>query len=148
MKHALYSGDIFRIQSKDSSSNEKQSLHNKQHQSVSAHFILVEKTVEYLTSHLDKDIKLNDLVQVMATNKNSLYRAFKAHFNMTVMSWFCEQRMLHAAKLLENTSKSIIQIADQVGYLYPNHFSFAFKRRFNVTPLRYRNNFHLKGNKS
>lgn len=138
VQYALYSYELLQIQNKDTQKNDKQPLLIKHNQFGEANVILVEKTVAYLKNNLDQNIKLTDLALIMATNRTSLSTAFKAHFDMTVMNWFCEQRMLYAAELLVNTSKSIVQIADQVGYRYQTHFTFAFKRKFNMTPQYYR----------
>ena len=144
VQYALFSGVFFQIQPKEERTNEEQSSFIKPIkllEPVNADLLLVEKTVAYLTKNLDTDIKLNELSLKMGTNRTKLTIAFKDSFGLTVMHWFCEQRMLYAAELLKNTSKSIVEIAEQVGYQYQSHFTFAFKRKFTITPKGYRTNY-------
>ena len=46
--------------------------------------------------------------------------------------------MLEAARLLRFTEQSVGEVAFEVGYTDPFYFSRAFKRRFGVAPLAYR----------
>lgn len=107
-------------------------------QNSTSNAILAEKAVNYLYSHLDEEIKLNDLTSKMATNRNKLAKVFKDYLGMPIFSWLREQRLLKAAGLLESTSMSILQIAEQVGYTDPNNFATAFKKKFKQSPLQYR----------
>ena len=48
-----------------------------------------------------------------------------------------------AAQLIETTEKSYM-IAKNVGYADPNYFSYVFKRKFGVSPSKYRRE-HTEG---
>ena len=52
--------------------------------------------------------------------------------------------MDQASRLLIETNDKSYMIARQVGYTDPNYFSYVFKRRFGVSPSRYRTE-HTKG---
>ncbi|EGR08376.1 bacterial regulatory helix-turn-helix s, AraC family protein [Vibrio cholerae HE48] len=45
-----------------------------------------------------------------------------------------------AAEVLRHSDQPIIDIAYQVGYTSPSHFSKLFKQHFGVNPLQYRKN--------
>lgn len=50
------------------------------------------------------------------------------------------QRIMDIAKVrILNSNKSISQIADEMGFQYPQHFTRWFKQMEGVTPLEYRN---------
>ena len=144
VQQALHCQNLIEIQETD----RHEELSNKfciQHNNlVKSEYLLVEKTVDYLNSRLDKEVKLSDITREMGTNKDKLYQVFKTYFKTTVLSWLREQRMLQAANLLINTPYSITRISREVGYPDSNHFSTAFKRTFNVSPRRYRNDFIKK----
>ncbi len=54
---------------------------------------------------------------------------------------FLQQKMVSAAKrLLLETSLSVIEITEELGFAYPNHFSRMFRRCIGVSPLKYRKN--------
>ena len=52
--------------------------------------------------------------------------------------------MSQAAKLLISTNEKSYSIAEKVGYADANYFSYVFKRRFGVSPSKYRTE-HIEG---
>ena len=46
--------------------------------------------------------------------------------------------MEQAARLLIGTNEKSYIIAKQVGYADPNYFSYVFKRKYGVSPSKYR----------
>lgn len=52
---------------------------------------------------------------------------------------YIQQKIIAAAKrLLDTTALSVTEIAEELGFAYPNHFTRMFSRRTGLTPLRYR----------
>ena len=47
-------------------------------------------------------------------------------------------RLKHAGQLLRESTDPVSEIAAQVGFLEPTHFSRAFKQQFGVSPSQYR----------
>ena len=107
-------------------------------QMISPDSFMAEKIARYLKSKLAHEINLNDLTREMGCNRNKLTGIFKKYFAMTMFQWLREQRMLHAAELLDTTEQSVLQVAEKVGYLDSNNFSTAFKRAFHVSPIHYK----------
>ncbi len=104
---------------------------------------LAEKTANYLLKNLTHEINLIQLSREMATNRNKLSNAFKAHFGCTIFFWLREQRMLHASQLLTTTNKTILAVSHAVGYPDSNNFSTAFKRTYQLSPLQYRQKYKV-----
>jgi len=111
-------------------------INNKQ--TIDADANLAERTASHLLKNIDDEIKLSSLSREMATNRNKLSHTFKAYFGCTIFLWLRKQRMLRAAELLLTSSHSILQIAEQVGYLDSNNFSTAFKKTMGKSPRQYR----------
>ncbi|MEJ0054176.1 MAG: AraC family transcriptional regulator [Bacteroidota bacterium] len=42
--------------------------------------------------------------------------------------------MEHAWHLLKNENWRVVEVAREVGYKNPNHFSTAFKRKYGISP--------------
>ena len=52
---------------------------------------------------------------------------------------YIQGKILDAAKkLLETTAMSVGEIAEELGFSYPNHFTRLFKRKTGVSPQQYR----------
>lgn len=82
---------------------------------------------------------LHQLALMVGTNVCKLKTGFKALFGTTVFEYLFDYRMELACKQLLDTDRSIQEIADSIGYEYHSHFSTAFKRKFELSPLEYRN---------
>ena len=57
------------------------------------------------------------------------------------MGYLTEYRLEQASRLLIETNEKSYIIAKKVGYTDPNYFSYVFKRRFGVSPSRYRTEY-------
>lgn len=77
---------------------------------------------------------IHQLARTLGLNEAKLMRDFKQLFGQTIFDFTQNIRMDAAKSLLETTSKSITEIAFDVGYEYSSNFTTAFKRRFGVPP--------------
>ena len=57
---------------------------------------------------------------------------------MSFTAYVTQIRMDEAVRLLRDTGEKTYRIAEQTGYSDPNYFSYVFKRRFGVSPSKYR----------
>jgi len=89
---------------------------------------------EYLIKHLDMPPSLSDLARAAGINEYKLKKGFKETFGNTVFGYLAETRLdLAKTDLLEKT-KSVSEIAFELGYSSVQHFSNAFKKKFGVSP--------------
>ncbi len=77
----------------------------------------------------------------MGLNDFKLKKAYKQLYGTTLYGDFHHARMERAKKLLEETSQSIVAIADLAGYKNVSSFSVAFKKYFGSTPGEFRKGF-------
>ncbi|MCB6804169.1 helix-turn-helix domain-containing protein, partial [Enterocloster bolteae] len=63
---------------------------------------------------------------------------FKKETGKSFVSYVTDYRMEQAARLLIETNEKSYVIAQKVGYTDPNYFSYVFKRKFGVSPSKYR----------
>jgi len=77
---------------------------------------------------------INQLARLIGLNEAKLMQDFKQLYGQTIFDFTQNIRMDEAKRLLETTSKSITEIAFDVGYEYSSNFTTAFKRRFGVPP--------------
>jgi two-component system response regulator YesN len=59
---------------------------------------------------------------------------------MNFVNFVTTVRLEQAVKLLNTTDDKTYMIADKVGYPEANYFSYVFKRKFGVSPSKYRKN--------
>ena len=97
-----------------------------------------EKIQLYLQENFRKKISINDLEKIVFLSKNQIINIFKASFGITPYKYLTELRLLEACELLLSTSRSLITIANNVGYSDYSIFYKAFYTKFKVTPKEYR----------
>ena len=72
-------------------------------------------------------------------------RMFKQYMNETIGNYFQTVKMDYAAKLLETTDFSVLEISSRIGYSSLSHFIHVFKERFKSSPKEYRRMTNLQG---
>ncbi|MEM8887334.1 MAG: AraC family transcriptional regulator [Bacteroidota bacterium] len=92
----------------------------------------------YLLQHLAHPCTLLELAQKFGTNEYALKVGFKEVFGSTVFNFWNAAKMNQAKKMLIEGGFTVGEVADQVGYKNPQHFSTAFKKRFGYSPSKLR----------
>lgn len=91
---------------------------------------------EYVLSHLDQPPGLSELARIVGINEYKLKRGFKEVFGNTVFGFIAETRLEMAKNYLLEDGISISQIASDLGYSSLPHFSYAFKKKFGMSPAK------------
>ena len=92
----------------------------------------------YLDTHLEKDIKLDDLARRMGWTERHLRRRFLEVYGKTPGRYLTEARLARAAELLLTTARGLQEIGRKIGCPELGGFRRLFKSRFGVTPSEYR----------
>ena len=89
---------------------------------------------EYLKTHLLQPPTIVELAKLIGLNEYKLKKGFKELFGTTIFGFIHQNRMTLAKQLLLDTQQSVKEIAYQIGYSSPQHFSKTFKKEFGQTP--------------
>ena len=103
----------------------------------SAHSVLrdVEKEIQ---NHYAENISLREMSQKFFINNAYLGQMFKKKYGVSFKDYLTDYRIKTAAKMLVNTDKKIISIAEEVGYKDSDYFVQKFIERMGCTPSKYR----------
>ena len=71
-------------------------------------------------------------------------RCLKKETGKPFITYLTDYRMDIAADLMVNTNEKSYTIAEKVGYPDANYFSYVFKKRFGVSPSKYRTKYLQK----
>ena len=93
-----------------------------------------------LELHLD-DVALDTtlICQLMGMSRNALYRKVMALTGLSVIPYLRALRLQKAEALLLNSTLSVAEIADAVGFDNPRYFSRVFSEEKGVSPSHFRN---------
>ena len=100
--------------------------------------VKIEKARRLLEKSFQSPPSLHALAVNAGTCDTVLKSGFKFFYGSTVYGYLINYRMEIARGLLKNTELPIAEVAFRVGYEHQSHFATAFKRKFGVTPLSYR----------
>ncbi|WP_346983489.1 AraC family transcriptional regulator [Chryseobacterium sp. POE27] len=94
---------------------------------------------KFVDENFHKNIKVEEIGNMIGINQNKIRKEFKAQYHMTVNDYIAELRMLKAKKLIINKEVLIKEIAIECGYEYVQNFTRAFKKKFGISPEKLRN---------
>ena len=93
--------------------------------------------------YMESEITLDDVCSALGVSNSYFSSIFKKEMGKSFISYLTDYRMDIAAEMILNTTEKSYTIAEKVGYLDANYFSYVFKKRFGMSPSKYRNE-HLK----
>ena len=99
---------------------------------------LYAKLLRYVTVHYDTHLTMSSLAACFHCSVSTLSHLFKKQSGMSLSDYIGKLRLDEAQWLLTQSSLSVAEIAESLGYGTPAYFSAAFKKRFGITPKDYR----------
>jgi AraC family transcriptional regulator of adaptative response / methylphosphotriester-DNA alkyltransferase methyltransferase len=88
--------------------------------------------------HYRRPLTLEVVAKALATSPRQLQRAYAQFGERTFREDLVSRRMAAAAELLSQPTIPVRDVARLVGYRQPPHFAQAFRRRYGVSPARFR----------
>ncbi|MBR9727021.1 AraC family transcriptional regulator N-terminal domain-containing protein [Shewanella intestini] len=97
----------------------------------------IARTIEVLSSQLDKPITIEDIATQVGMSRAVLHRKFKQATTMSPMQFIKSMRLNSAAVSIAK-GMNVSEAAMQNGYVSASQFSREFKRLFGQTPKQWR----------
>ena len=104
----------------------------------SARRLIVEAQNIVKERYMEADISLDEICAVLGVSNSYFSSVFKKEAGKSFISYLTDYRMDIAAEMILNTDEKSYTIAEKVGYLDANYFSYVFKKKFGVSPSKYR----------
>lgn len=102
---------------------------------------LTEKARQYIEeNYADSTLSVEHLCRHLNVSATYFSVLFKKETGMSFVSYLTKVRLEHAIELLDHTEDKSYMIAEKVGYTEANYFSYVFKKKYGVSPSRYRQN--------
>lgn len=94
---------------------------------------------QYIQEHYqDPDLSVELICRQLHMSPAYFSTMFKKETGQTYIAYLTEIRLDRAVKLLQETDDKTYVIAQKVGYQEQNYFSYVFKKRFGVSPTKFR----------
>ena len=98
----------------------------------------VEKVRAWLKQHCSEPVQLQTLAAVAGCSAGRITRQFTAMLGLPPYEYVVQLRLRRAAKALREESRSIADIAVDLGFADQSHLQRFFRRAYGVTPHIYR----------
>ncbi len=99
---------------------------------------LVRQAMAYIHEHYAEPISRTSLAQYVAFSEDYLTHCFRKELGVTPITYLNRFRVSRARQLLLETTKSITEIALDVGFSDSGYFSRVFRREVGMSPEAYR----------
>lgn len=99
---------------------------------------LMEEIQQYVQSHLHTSITLQDLGNHVSLSPNYISRLYKQSTGSTISNYILEKKVAQASVYLRETTMTLSEIAERLGFYDQFHFSKVFKRYVGRRPSEYR----------
>ena len=96
------------------------------------------KVEDYVRERLAEEISVETLAELVELSPFHFSRVFKQATGMSPLQFVTRQRITRAQQLIRETSRTLIEVALEVGYTSPSHFAKVFRRVTGVTPTEFR----------
>lgn len=96
---------------------------------------------EFMDSHWQEDISVEDLAAVIRKSPAQVRRIFQRDWQMSPHRYLCRQRVFYACQYLENTEYPIKILASRLGFRDEFYFSNWFRKEKGIAPTQYRKQF-------
>lgn len=104
----------------------------------------IEVALQYIKDNYSEKISVENIAAQVQLSSSHLFAVFKKQMSVSPIAFLNNYRMSIAAELLQGTTKSINQIASEVGIDDSIYFNKIFKKHYQMSPTEYRNCYIAK----
>lgn len=120
-----------------------------QHLEKSSHLLstidAISVPVEYVRQHFMQEITIEHLAEISFVSVSALERRFKKYLGKTPKQFINQVRLEYARKMVMESDRPIVDIAEESGFTDHSYFSKQFKSLFAIQPSKLRGQT-MKGN--
>ncbi|MBP5305199.1 MAG: helix-turn-helix transcriptional regulator, partial [Lachnospiraceae bacterium] len=88
--------------------------------------------------YANPDLTLDSICSDLGVSVSYFSSLFKKESGKSFITYLTDYRMEQAARLLIETNEKNYEIAEHVGYVDANYFSYVFKKTYGMPPSKYK----------
>ncbi len=98
----------------------------------------IAEAISHIERYYADPLTIDELVQISGMSRRNFIRTFEAAMDCSPIKYLIQLRIRHACRLLQQTDRSVTDIAMSVGFNDSNYFSRQFRTHIGLTPRSYR----------
>ncbi len=98
----------------------------------------IKKAKDILIKNLKSPPTIKQLSKQIDLSEYKLKEGFKKIYGSTLFTFLLDYKLDLSKKLLKNKNMNVQDVAYEIGYDNPSHFISAFKKKYDVTPKKFR----------
>lgn len=95
--------------------------------------------IEHIEENLSAPLTLHSIAKQFCLSEFHFSRLFKTITGTSLKQYILNRKLTVSLEKLKKSNTSVIDIAYDLGFEYPEVFSRAFKKQFGISPTSYRN---------
>lgn len=100
--------------------------------------IFKEQVWQIIAHNLHRPICIEELAEAVSLSKYHFIRVFHKNFGLSPVQFITREKIRRAAYQLQNTSLTVAEIAESLGFAAPGYFAKVFQQIMGCTPSVYR----------
>ena len=108
---------------------------------VSSESRRVLKVKDYINTHINDELRLEQLANLVSMTPTAFSRFFKLRTGKTFSEYIIDIRLGHAARLLLDTTDSVSEICWDCGFNTLSNFNRLFRKRKGCSPTEFREKY-------
>ena len=108
---------------------------------------LIHTVINHISNNFNTISCLDEVADALYISKYHICHLFSKYLETTFAEYLTQIKLKNAEEKLKETTLSISQIAEACGFSTCTYFCNVFRRRFGISPLKYRKLIQQKNDK-
>ncbi|MGT2935664.1 helix-turn-helix domain-containing protein [Streptococcus castoreus] len=104
----------------------------------------IRQLIDYINNHYYQELSIAFLADYIGYSKTHFMTVFKQHTGTSCTEFVIQVRLSKACELLINSTRPVLEIANDIGFNNLSNFNRQFKRYYLLTPSQYRKKYTVK----
>ncbi len=96
------------------------------------------QTIDYIQNNLESKLSLESMAKQVGISRYYFAAQFRQAMGIAPHQYVNQQRIKKAQRLLQQTERSLVEIAVDCGFASQSHFNKVFRQYVGTTPKKYR----------